>query len=1260
MGKNGMVSSRLSWSLAGATLAFATVLALSLACLDLWKDEDASLRTIEQHFQLIGDSSVEPIADALWNYNKEALTLISKGIVKQNDVASLAVFDKDKAIVSLGLTPVGAVLHEFPLQRGADKLGRLVVAIDREAIHARTLGHFGENVFGALVLTLCIAGFVMLLIEWRVMRHLRRGARFVSSRNSDNLSEVMVLQRRKYLGGDDELDSLVAGYTGLQRELSKVIDTLKHDILRREATEAALSKSEGRFRQMFENNASVLLLVDAQTGAIVDANAAAARFYGYPIAALRSMHMDEINELPPRQIAAARSSAVNLEENRFDFPHRLASGEVRIVDVVCTPIEVDGQVLLFSIIHDITERHQAQERLKDSEAKFAAVFQDSPTAITVVKVEDGTFVDANKAAELISGYQREEVIGRSAVELGIFADPAQRHDAMRLIEESGRVDQFRYDIRKKNAEVAIMEFSGRLIKIKGEPFVVGMWWDVTQRLNDEQALAHHRNHLEDLVLERTAELETATQVAESANRARGEFLAKMSHEIRTPMNAIIGLSHLCLLTDLSKKQRDYLQKVHDSAQSLLVIVNDVLDLAKIDSRKLELESIPFEMEGVLGRLATLVAQRAEEKQLEFLIETALDVPPHLIGDPTRLGQILINLAGNAVKFTERGEVLVLAEVEQDGADEAVLRFVVCDTGIGMTPQQIGQLFVPFSQADSSITRKFGGTGLGLTISKQLVDMMGGRILVESEPGRGSKFVVTAPFRKAHASAPRELRFAPDLRGMRVLAVDDHARSLQVLRVYLESFGFEVDLAADGAQAVSAVEQASPAYDLVILDWNMPRLNGIDAARRIRAMAGLGKSPSLLLISAHGQSEAMRHLDDNLVDAFLPKPFQQSGLFDAIANLFRTGRRAEVSQLQMAPDRRFAGKTRGAHLLLVEDNEINQQVARELLGRVGISVTVADNGEQALARLQQEDFDGVLMDMQMPVMDGLTATREIRKIERFRSLPIIAMTANAMAGDPKKCLAAGMNDHIAKPIDPDKMLATLSRWIVPARRSNAPGAKLRQPQDLGTMPDLPGVEVAEGVRRVGGSVATYCAILEKFLSSQAHVASDIRYALAAGERGNAQRMAHTLKGLLATLGAEALTPHARELEESLDATADGTQAEARLRVLEPMLEGLVQAIDLVLRLRAKAPKMAPLPLEHLQPLLAKAQRQLEHFDVGIEETVKQLLRVQPLSPDLGHSLTVVAELVDSYDYEAALSQLISSLEGPNQSLAAATSAPGGAA
>ena len=329
MGKNGMVSSRLSWSLAGATLAFATVLALSLACLDLWKDEDASLRTIEQHFQLIGDSSVEPIADALWNYNKEALTLISKGIVKQNDVASLAVFDKDKAIVSLGLTPVGAVLHEFPLQRGADKLGRLVVAIDREAIHARTLGHFGENVFGALVLTLCIAGFVMLLIEWRVMRHLRRGARFVSSRNSDNLSEVMVLQRRKYLGGDDELDSLVAGYTGLQRELSKVIDTLKHDILRREATEAALSKSEGRFRQMFENNASVLLLVDAQTGAIVDANAAAARFYGYPIAALRSMHMDEINELPPRQIAAARSSAVNLEENRFDFPHRLASGEVR-------------------------------------------------------------------------------------------------------------------------------------------------------------------------------------------------------------------------------------------------------------------------------------------------------------------------------------------------------------------------------------------------------------------------------------------------------------------------------------------------------------------------------------------------------------------------------------------------------------------------------------------------------------------------------------------------------------------------------------------------------------------------------------------------------------------------------------------------------------------------------------------------------------------------------------------------------------------
>jgi CheY-like chemotaxis protein/HPt (histidine-containing phosphotransfer) domain-containing protein len=531
-------------------------------------------------------------------------------------------------------------------------------------------------------------------------------------------------------------------------------------------------------------------------------------------------------------------------------------------------------------------------------------------------------------------------------------------------------------------------------------------------------------------------------------------------------------------------------------------------------------------------------------------------------------------------------------------------------------------------------------------------MMEGKIWAESIPGEGSTFIFTARFKKATKISGTGQYASPpdiDLRGLKVLAVDDNDNSRQILEAYLKSYMFNVTLAANGQEALDAViksDKGDGGFDLVILDWKMPVMNGIEAAQEIRGITGLSKMPKILLISSFSQGEMLRHLEGGLVEGILAKPFQPSQLLDAIMSVLGHGRnKGEGFSRETLFDPELLTKISGAHLLLAEDNEINQQVARELLEKAGITVVIAENGEEAIALVSEERFDGVLMDMQMPVMDGVTATREIRKNPKFANLPIIAMTANIMANDQEKHLAAGANDHIGKPIDPDEMIATLAKWITPARPALPQVAhKIEATEALQALPDLPGVKVAESVRRIGGSIASYFNILEKFRSNQQNVVAEIRSAIKTGEQNTAERLAHTLRGVSGTLGAEVLQSKAKELENSIK---HGLSAEVELQLpqVEKELAALFVSIDRALQLQAER-KVEPTVVatnsqinhEELSGLINKAKRQLEEFDSGVTNTVDQIGKVVSGNAIMIKVLETISQSISQYDYEKGLGEL----------------------
>jgi two-component system sensor histidine kinase/response regulator len=851
-----------------------------------------------------------------------------------------------------------------------------------------------------------------------------------------------------------------------------------------------------------------------------------------------------------------------------------------------------------------------REQLKISEERSRLILESSAEGIFGTDTE-GRITFVNPAACRMLGFAADELLGQPSHSKFHHHRPdgteyPKEECPMFAAYKSGKAsridDEFLW---RKDGTGLPVEYGATPILKDGE--VIGSvvsFTDITLRKQQEK------------------EILEAKEKAEEATQMKSMFLANMSHEIRTPMNAIIGLSHLALKTQLTPKQRDYVAKVHNAGTSLLAVINDILDFSKIEAGKLEIENTDFKLDEVIASVTTLTAQKAHEKGLEFLAHVGPGIPDYLLGDPLRLGQILTNFVNNAVKFTERGEIRINIDLLERTGEKVQLKFAVRDTGIGMTPEQSAKLFQPFTQADMSTTRKHGGTGLGLTICRRLVDLMGGRIWLESEPGVGSNFFFTVWLGVGAQTGTGKI--VPErLTRLRVLVVDDNPTAREILQEPLATVARRVDAVASGREAIAALKQhdATEPYDIVFMDWRMPGMDGLQASRHIKSDETLSHQPAIVLVTAFGREEVREEAERLQLDGFLVKPVTKSMIVDTLVNVFaHTEEDAAV-----AAGAEEGARLRGARILLAEDNDINQQIAVELLEGAGASVKVANNGQEAVEILstgpQPPQFDVVLMDLQMPVMDGYQATAKIRSDARFASLPIIAMTAHATIEEKQRCLDAGMNDHVSKPIDPDALFCAVSRYCRPPPPATPPqpgpslpptqvapatsdmGTTQTHGEDAGELPPIDGLNTSEGLLRVGGNRKLYLKLLRQFVSQQTPAAGQIAEQLRTGDRATAERTAHTVKGVAGNLGANTVQAAAADLEKAIRGNAPSSELATLHRRFAEELAAVLGRLRGALGNEPPPAVASPVVIApaQLQAAIEQIKKQLSEFDAAATDT-----------------------------------------------------------
>ena len=907
-------------------------------------------------------------------------------------------------------------------------------------------------------------------------------------------------------------------------------------------TEEALLKA-GALQSAIFNSANFSSIATDAKGVIQIFNVGAERMLGYAAAdVLNKITPADISD-PQEVIARAEALSVELEtqitpgfealvfkasrgiEDIYELTYIRKDGSRFPAVVSVTALRDNENAIIGYLLigTDNTARKQAQEdqrvldqRLRDHQFYTRSLFEANIDAL-ITTDQYGVITDVNKQMEALTGSTRDELIG--APFKNYFTDPERAEASIKLVLKEKKVTDY---------ELTARDWEGNETEVS---YNATTFYDRNRNLQGVFAAARNvteRKRLDRALQETNRELESAKIVAEIANSTKSEFFATMSHEIRTPMNAIIGLAHLLLGSELSFRQHDYLMKIMASSKSLLNIINDILDFSKIEAGKLELSLMPFRLEAVMHDLATIIGGTGQNKDIEVFFSIAPNLPTLLIGDDQRLRQMLINLVGNAIKFTEKGEVCVVVEPVEVNDQQAILRFIVRDTGIGMTDEQISRLFLAFSQADSSTTRRYGGTGLGLAICGRLAALMGGTIGVKSEPGKGSAFYFTANFDRTTIGDDDDIVFrqcAETLRDIRLLIVDDSQLAVDNIGTYAKSFGWQYEVAAnlsDGMNLIGRMASEGTPFGIVLLDWDLPLLDGPDAIYRLRTITDF---PTTVVVLTNGYflADDLRDLVNTAAVTTLSKPLTPSMLFDAVASALGHQSRSTAKQLCDSSSQSLIG----ARILLVEDNFINQEVARTLLEREGATVVTAVNGLEALECLAQKDtaFDAVLMDVQMPEMDGYEASRAIRAQSRFISLPIIAMTANAMTGDREKCLDAGMNDHVPKPFDPSQLYATLAHWLgrqAPKRPTDEPAIGKHSLR-------IDGLDTVTGLSRVRGNFELYVSLLESFLTRNEDVVDTLNQAIAERQLDKVRQLAHGVKGVAANLGADALAATAADLE-----------------------------------------------------------------------------------------------------------------------------------
>ena len=897
-----------------------------------------------------------------------------------------------------------------------------------------------------------------------------------------------------------------------------------------------------------------------------------------------------------------------------------------------TPEGKDEISTLYSGFNNMLEQIESRDKkinetlyaLTESEERYKLAVSAGKVGVWEWEIgSDKTF--CGESIMKLLGYDEKEMSdGYLRLEDFVYDDDITLVKNERQNYLNGQKENYELEYRAKKKDGSILWFISKGQYHKNEKNeivkIVGTDTDITQKKIAEK-------------------MEKEMHLAEEANKAKSEFLARMSHEIRTPMNAIIGLSFMALKTKLTEKQHDYLDKINKSANSLLGIINDILDFSKIEAGKLDVEEINFNLDEVFSDLTNIISAKAHDKKLEFLFGFTNDIPLNLVGDPLRLRQILINLCNNAIKFTEEGTVSVIIEKTEEDIKKVKLLFKIIDTGIGIKEDKLNKLFKSFSQIDTSTTREYGGTGLGLVISQRLIELMGGNINVESEYGKGTTFSFNLSFDKQGDVRKKEFNLSSELQKMHVLICDDNKISLELLTKMLMSFRLKVTSVNSGTEAEKVMrEKNTDPIKLAIIDWMMPHQDGMTTIKNIKSDNTIPEKPKFILMTAFGLEEVKEQANEIEIDNFLIKPITYSTLFDSIMEIFGKSKKAGYPpQNEKDNSITVLNDIKGASILLTEDNQINQQVASELLESFGMRVEVANNGEEAVNMFKDENynnnFDLVLMDIQMPVMDGYEATENLRKLDAAKNIPIVAMTADAVTGVKEKCLSIGMNDYITKPINANELAGVINKWlegkvkIIPNEKTSKTETDEIDNKEI-IIPELTGVDTNDGLHRVAGNKTLYLNLLQKFHDNSSDIVNQINNAYTDGDSELVHRLIHTLKGVSGNLGMQNLFETAKNIEQEIK-NEGVQQLPQKLDEISKILDPILYDIGTKL-FKTDSGLSEDLDREEYLELLKKLEAMIIDYNADALSIIDKIKYDNHLT-----ELKLLKEKLQQYDFDSAL-------------------------